>query len=90
MSMEYIPLIDKGMHWYKEYQNRHVSKMQLQNIFYTFLPVLFLMLLHNTICPSVPFKIKEEEGKKHKRKTSSTFRKMDHFFNNPVYHAAHQ
>lgn len=74
MSTEYIPLTDKGVHWYKEHQNRHVSKMQLQKILYILLPVLFLMLLHNIICPSVPFKIKEEGGKKHKRKTSGTFR----------------
>lgn len=81
MSPEYILLTDKGMPWYKEHQNRHVSKMQLQNIVYVLLPVLFLMILHNTVCPSVPFTIKEEG--ENSRERLPVLLGMDHFFNNP-------
>lgn len=81
MSPEYILLTDKGMPWYKEHQNRHVSKMQLQNIVYVLLPVLFLMILHNTVCPSVPFTIKDEG--ENSRERLPVLLGMDHFFNNP-------
>lgn len=60
MSTDGLPVVDRGVCWWEGDKHGNISKSQLQNIFCSLAPVLFLLLLHNNICPIMSFKKMEK------------------------------